>query len=54
MMTVVRTQAEINDVLDKAGEGFDNGSFYPGMSYEQGIIAFADWLFGNTDEAPFD
>ena len=54
MRTIVRTDAEIDSVLNKAAEGIDEGSIYPGMSYEQGIQAFADWVFGNTDDDPFE
>lgn len=54
MRTIVRSDKEIDDVLNKAAEGIEDGSVYPGMSYEQGIQAFADWLFGDTDYEPFD
>ena len=54
MRTIVRTDKEIDDVLNKAADAIEDGSVYPGMSYEQGIQAFADWLFGDTEDAPFD
>lgn len=54
MRTVVRTDADIDRVLNKASEGIEYGSVYPGMSYEQGIQAFADWLFGYTEDEPFE
>lgn len=54
MRTIVRTDKEIDDVLNKAFIGIEDGSVYPGESYEQGIQAFADWLFGDTEDAPFD
>lgn len=54
MRTIVRTDKEIDDVLYKAFIGIEDGSVYPGASYEQGIQAFADWLFGDTEDAPFD
>lgn len=54
MRTIVRSDKEIDDVLNKAAEGIEDGSVYPGMSYEQGIQAFADWLFGDTGDEPFD
>ena len=50
----MRTQSEIFDVLDKCAEGFENGSAYPGMSYEEGVRAGIEWLIGDTDENPFD
>lgn len=53
MKEIERNDAEINRVLNRAAEGFDEGSFFPGMSYEQGIMDFANWLFGNSDSEPF-
>lgn len=52
--TIVRTDDEINDVLNQAADGINDGSQYPGMSYEDGIQAFADWLFGDTNDKPFE
>lgn len=54
MRTIVRTDQEIDQVLNKAADGINEGSCYPGMSYEQGIQAFADWVFGDTEDAPFE
>lgn len=54
MYTIKRTQEEIDNVLNLADEGFDDGTRYPGMSYEDGIKAFAEWLFGDTDDNPFE
>lgn len=52
--SIVRSEAEIDEVLNKASEAFDEGSKYPGMSYEDGIRAFAEWLFGDTNDNPFE
>lgn len=52
--TIVRTDAEIDEQLNIAADGINDDSQYPGMSYEDGIQAFADWLFGDTDEKPFE
>lgn len=52
--TIMQPAAEIAEQLEKANEGINEGSQYPGMSYEDGIKAFADWLFGDTDEKPFE
>lgn len=52
--TIVRTDDEINDVLNQAADGINDGSQYPGMSYEDGIQAFALWVFGDTDDKPFE
>lgn len=51
---IKRKDAEIYEQLNKATDGINDGSQYPGMSYEEGIQAFADWLFGYTDEKPFE
>ena len=52
--TIKRTESEIDEVLNKAMEGFDYGTAYPGMSYEDGIRCFAEWLFGDTNDNPFE
>lgn len=54
MFTIKRTEDEINAQLNKAAEGVNDGSAYPGMSYEDGITAFWDWVTGQTDEPPFE
>lgn len=54
MYKIKRTDAEIDRVLNKAAECFDAGSAYPGASYEEGIQSFALWLFGDTEDGPFD
>lgn len=49
---IVRSETEINRVLDWAQEGEDQGTRYAGMSYEQGIKAMYAWLVGDEDAAP--
>ena len=51
---IIRTEEEINDVLNKAVEGVDGGSKWPGMSYEQGVQETIDWLTGNSDHNPME
>lgn len=51
---IVRTQQEIDEMVDKANEGLNNGSVYPSMNYEEGVKAMYDWLVGNTEDKPFD
>jgi len=51
---IVRTQKEINDVLDTASELIEEGGRFPGMSYEEGIKEMYDWLVGNTEDNPLD
>ena len=52
MYKIVRSDEEINRVLNWAGEGLDQGAHFPGMSYENGILNMLDWLNGDSDEAP--
>ena len=45
---------EIDDQLNKALEGIDGGSKWPGMSYEQGVEAALNWVQGHYENAPMD
>lgn len=49
-----RTDEEINRVLNWVAEGLDEGSHCPGASYEDGIHAALNWLFGFFEDAPDD
>jgi len=51
-MTIVRTAEEIARVENWAAEALDEGTRYPGMSYEQGIFDVLGWLRGDADNAP--
>lgn len=52
-MNVIRTQKEIDDLLNRCVESEESGiSEYPGMTYEQGIKAAIEYLEGG--EYPFD
>lgn len=50
---IVRTQDEIDELLNRASDARDQGSKFPGMSIEDGILDFYDWLIGSTDENPY-
>jgi hypothetical protein len=52
MQNIARTEEEVNDVLNWAAEGEEEGTKYRGMSYEQGIRAGIEWLLGDTDDRP--
>lgn len=43
---------EVDEVLNTCSEAFDNGSRYPGMSYEQGVQDAILWMQGHGDH-PF-
>ncbi len=51
-MIVKRTDEEIDEVRGWAVGGMDEGTRYPGMSYEEGIEAALAWVFGDTDDRP--
>lgn len=54
MYDTVRSDDEINAVLNKAADGIDGGSAYPRMMYEEGVQAAIDWITGANDDHPFD
>lgn len=52
---VVRTEEEVNEVLDKCSQQEDEGgSRWPGMTYEQGVRNALDWITGNVDDNPME
>lgn len=53
-MTIIKTPAEIEAVYDEARDGEINGTKFPGMSYEEGIVALIDWLTGRSDTNPLE
>lgn len=53
MSVIVRSQTEIDEVLNVAQDFIDGGgSPFFGMSYEDGIIGMYRWLIGEEDENP--
>ena len=52
--SIARTDDEIDEQLNKAADGIEDGTQYPGMSYEDGIQQFWLWLTGETEEKPFE
>ena len=51
-MNIARTNEEIARVENWAVEALDEGSRYPGMSCEQGIMDMLMWLRGDSEHAP--
>lgn len=49
-----REDNEISRVLNKAMQAFDEGTNYPGMSYEQGIMDAIQWIVGETGDEPLE
>lgn len=51
---MMRAQHEIDDQLNKASEGVNGGSRWPGMSYEQGVENALLWVTGVEETGPMD
>ena len=51
---IVRDVGEVEKLIQRALFAESEGSVYPGMSYEQGIVAAIDWLTDEQQEYPFD
>ncbi len=54
MYRLVRTDEEIDNVMNKALDASVEGSKWPGMSYEEGIDAAIRWIVGLADEDPME
>lgn len=54
-MQIARTDAEVNELVDKCADAENNGTTrYPGMTYEQGIRAALEWVTGSQDGHPLE
>lgn len=53
-MKFERTMQEVETLLDEAIERASQQTKYPGMTYEEGVLATLDWLFGRNDDSPLD
>lgn len=53
-MPVRRTDAEIDDQMNLALESQDNGTRWPGMSYEDGVDAALRWVTGQSEDKPME
>jgi hypothetical protein len=51
---IVRSEQEIESLLEQCLVAENEGSDYPGMSYEQGIKCAIEWVIGHTDEHPLN
>lgn len=54
-MELARTEGEVCELLNQVDEREweGEGSRFPGMSYEQGIMEALRWVIGDTDEYPY-
>lgn len=48
------TQQQIDKQLNLADKGFERGTSFPGMSYEEGVKNAIEWIMGYTQDAPLD
>ena len=51
-MKIVRSNQEIAELEDTCWKAEEEGSKFPGMTYEQGIDACLRWLRGDEDDNP--
>lgn len=55
MYDIARSNVEIDEQYNRALEAVDEGrTQYPGMTFEEGVIAVLDWLFRGTDTPPME
>jgi hypothetical protein len=52
MDKIVRSEHEINEVMNWVADSLENGSHFPGQTYEEGVQAMYDWLTGAIDDRP--
>lgn len=50
----MRKEDEMRKQVDKANETIEEGSNYPGLSYEQGVKDALEWALGDTDAEPIE
>ncbi len=51
---IVKTDEEIAKLYDEATLALEDGSKYPGMTYEEGIIDAIDWITGELEGNPLE
>lgn len=55
MREIIPGDAEIDDVLSKCFDQVEKGStYFFGLTYEDGIIAALDWIFGTSNVDPME
>lgn len=55
MSEIIRDESEIDEIINETHiiEN-EEGSRYPGMSYEQGLRDMYEWLIGDSDDNPLE
>ena len=51
---IKRNDDDIAHLEAWAIRAMENGTQYPGMTYEDGVREALDWLFGRSDNSPAD
>lgn len=50
-----KTRDEVLDVVADADKALEEGkTAFPGLSYEEGLVAGLLWAIGDTDNDPYD
>ena len=50
----MRTMAQITEQIDKTIPSMNDGSQWPGMTYEEGVRAALEWVTGVSEELPME
>ena len=54
-MSIERTEKQIEEQIVKAINSIqENGTKWPGMTYEQGVRNALDWVMGDEDTPPME
>ncbi len=54
VMEIVRSKEEFADLYNRAVEAADGGSKWPGMSFEEGVLATLRWLEEEEEVDPLE
>ena len=54
MKHIYRNDDEIDEVVGKCADAMNEGSKYPGLSYEEGVLAMLYWLTGASGDNPME
>lgn len=49
-----KSREEIDSCMNLAAEAIEQGSKYPGMTYEEGVRAALEWVTGDVSEHPME
>ena len=48
------TEDEVREEIDRANSSNEEGSRYPGMTYEEGVVAALGWMLGDIKSSPME